>query len=242
MEFWTFWAAMLGVASFLRNLLPKEYGYMFDTWIRRALSRFMPYVLFDIPEFYGAGNNEIYDYVQSYLSSSTAIAAQHVNLCRPKNATQNTFSLAHHETVEDTFMGTKVWWTHAVSQRQQPAIQWSSSPNDEKRKFTLKIRKKDKSRLLEPYVQHVMDVAKTEKELSRDRLLYTNVKNGSGGYYISQPSFLLMLHPSFDVIVVLLHMSLSFSVRPKVSPVLAAVRSGHYHQMILQPASVQFLL
>lgn len=189
MELWTFWAAMLGVLSFLRNLLPKEYGSMFDTWIRRAINRFMPYVFFDIPEFYGAGNNEIYDYVQSYLSSYSAIAAGRVNLCRPKNATRNTFTLAHHETVEDTFMGTKVWWTHTVSLRQQTAIQWGSTPSDEKRKFTLKILKKDKNRLLQPYVQHVIDVAKTEREMSRDRLLYTNIKNGSNLYGIRFSTF-----------------------------------------------------
>jgi chaperone BCS1 len=201
MEFWTFWAAMLGVLSFLRNLLPKEYGHMFDTWMRRAVSRFMPYVFFDIPEFYGAGNNEIYDYVQSYLSSSTAIAAGHVNLCRPKNATQNTFSLAHHETVEDIFMDTKVWWTHEVSQRQQSGIQWGAVPNDEKRKYTLKMRKKDKSKVLDLYVQHVMDIAKSEKELSRDRLLYTNVKNGSSGYKKKAWESVPFKHPStFDTL------------------------------------------
>lgn len=196
MEIWTFWAAMLGVLSFLRGLLPKEYGYMFDTWIRRALSHITPYVLFDIPEFYGAGGNEIYDYVQSYLSSSTAIAAQHVNLCRPKNATQNTFSLAHHETVEDTFMGAKVWWTHEISTRQQPTLQWGDNVNDEKRKYTLKIRKKDKTRILDKYVQHVMDIAKSEKELSRDRLLYTNIRNGSGGYKKRAWESVPFKHPS----------------------------------------------
>ncbi|KAG0568366.1 hypothetical protein KC19_6G014600 [Ceratodon purpureus] len=203
MELWTFWAAMLGVLSFLRSLLPKEYGFMFDTWIRRALSHLTPYVLFDIPEFYGAGGNEIYDYVQSYLSSSTAIAAQHVNLCRPKNATQNTFSLAHHETVEETFMGAKVWWSHEISTRQQPTMTWGDQVNDEKRKYTLKIRKKDKSRILDQYVQHVMDVAKSVKELARDRLLYTNIKNGSGGFSYKKKAWesVPFKHPStFDTL------------------------------------------
>ncbi|XP_024396764.1 AAA-ATPase At4g25835 [Physcomitrium patens] len=200
MEFWTFWAAMLGVLGFFRNILSKEYGNTFDSWLHRALTYFSPYAFVDIPEFEGAGGNEIYEFVQSYLSSSTASDAQHVNLCRPKNASQNTFSPAPLETVEDTFTGTKVWWKRSVYIRQSTGIQFSDVPNDEKRKYTLKIRKKDRDRLLEPYVQHVVDAAKSIKERSRDRLLYTNIK---GSNYFRKKSWeaVPFKHPStFDTL------------------------------------------
>ena len=197
MEFWTFWAAMLGVFSFLRNLLPKEYTQVFDSYVRRLLHALTPYVIFDVPEFHGAGGNEIYDHVEAYLSSTTAIAAHHVNLCRPKNATQNTFSLAHHESIQEEFMGAKVWWSHEVSSRQPKgfAASWDEAGSlDEKRKYTLKIKKADKSRILEPYVQHVIDVAKTVRERSRDRLLYTNFKVGKG--CVCSPPLLSLSLPS----------------------------------------------
>lgn len=51
---------------------------------------------------------------------------------------------------------------------------------DEKRKYTLKMRKGDKSRVLEAYVQHIIDVAGEVKDRSRDRLLYTNIKTTNG--------------------------------------------------------------
>lgn len=72
MELWTFWAATLGVLGFLQALLPNEYTTIFHTWVRRLLHQFMPYVFFDIPEFYGAGGNEIYDHVQVSAKSFNA--------------------------------------------------------------------------------------------------------------------------------------------------------------------------
>jgi hypothetical protein len=69
MELWTFWAAILGMVGFMQNLLPKEYANFFHTWVRKSINYFIPYVLFEIPEFYGAGSNEIYDHVQASSDS-----------------------------------------------------------------------------------------------------------------------------------------------------------------------------
>jgi hypothetical protein len=110
------------------------------------------------------------------------MAARHVNLCRPRNATQNTYSLAHNESVEESFQGATLWWSHDVSPRQQAGgFSWGNeAPMDEKRRYTLKMRKGDKSRVLEAYVQHIIDVAGEVKARSRDRLLYTNIKTTNG--------------------------------------------------------------
>jgi chaperone BCS1 len=184
MEFWTLLAIIPGLFAFIHNILPPQYAQIFDTWVKSLVNYFSPYAFLDVPEFYGAGGNDVYDYVEEYLSSSTALAAQHVSLCRPKNATQNTFSLAHNESIMKQFMGVNVWWTHRVSQRQGTNFSWpGDAPQDEKRTYTLKIRKSHKSRVLEPYVEHVIATAKKVKDQTRDRLLYTNVKNN--GYYQS---------------------------------------------------------
>ena len=176
----TFWAggSILGALSLLLRFFPEEYLAMFNAWMRKIVQYFNPYVQFEIPEFSGAGNNEIYDYVEAYLSSSTAIAAEKVSLCRPKNASHNTFSLGNHENLEDnSFMNTKVWWTHEIIPRMSPRIDlWDTTPVDDRRRYILRIRKQDKDRVLEPYVQHVIETAKLEKERTRDRLLYTNLK------------------------------------------------------------------
>ncbi|CAK9208331.1 unnamed protein product [Sphagnum jensenii] len=188
------------VISFVASILPSEYRRILDTWAKSLANYLTPYAFFEVPEFYGAGGNEIYDHVQTYLSSSTAIAAHHVSLCRPKNATRNTFSLAHNESIEEEFMGVNLWWTHHVSQRQGNTVNWGDVPLDEKRTYTLKIRKTDKTRVLEPYVEHVIATAKNLKDRTRDRLLYTNVK-GKGGYNKRVWESVPFKHPStFDTL------------------------------------------
>ncbi|CAN5964535.1 unnamed protein product, partial [Sphagnum jensenii] len=98
------------------------------------------------------------------------------------------------------FMGVNVWWTHSVSPRQGTNFSWpGDAPQDDKRTYTLKIRKSDKSRVLEPYVEHVIATAKKVKEQTRDRLLYTNVKNT--GYQQKLWESVLFKHPStFDTL------------------------------------------
>lgn len=188
LELWTFLAIFPGLVTFGTKILPSEYRRILSTWNKSLVSYFTPYAFVEVPESYGAGGNEIYDYVQTYLSSSTAIAAHHVSLCRPKNATYNTFALADNESIHEEFMGAQISWTHHVSQRQAGSnpINWRGlpAPEDEKRIYTLKIRKEVRSRLLEPYVEHVIATAKNVKDRARDRLLYTNVRN-NGGYKIN---------------------------------------------------------
>ncbi len=98
-------AIIPGLFAFIHNILPPQYGQIFDTWVKSLVDYFSPYAFLNVPEFYGAGGNVVYDYVQEYLSSSTALSAHHVSLCRPKNATQNTFSLAHNESIMKQFHG-----------------------------------------------------------------------------------------------------------------------------------------
>lgn len=174
-----FWMGVLGVLGFVRGLIPPEYLRVYNQWVRHVLHYLLLDARFDIHEFEGGAQNEIYDEVQMYLTKVTSTRAQHVNLCRPKNATQTTFTLANNESLEDSFMGARVWWTHNLEERkQQPLFSYSGEgTQDEKRMFSLHLRKGDKDRVLAAYMQHVKEVAATVREQSRDRLLYTNHKN-----------------------------------------------------------------
>lgn len=173
-----FWMGVLGVLGFVQGLLPSEYHRVYQQWVRRVLHFIFPDATFDIPEFVGGAENEIYDEVQMYLTKVTSAKAQHVNMCRPRNATLTTFTLANNETLVDTFMGTRIRWTHMLENRnQQPIFSFSEGPQDQKRTFSLRLRKGDKDRVLEAYMEHVKKVAETVKEQSRDRLLYTNQKS-----------------------------------------------------------------
>lgn len=110
MEFWIFWVVMLGVLGFFCNIFLKEYGNIFDFWLYCVLIYFLFYVFVDILEFEGVGGNEIYEFVQFYLSFLIVLDVQYVNLCCLKNVFQNIFLFVFFEIVEDIFMGMKVWW------------------------------------------------------------------------------------------------------------------------------------
>lgn len=172
-----FWMGVLGVLGFVRGLIPDEYYRVYNHWVRGVLHYIFLHATFDIYEFEGGAENEIYDEVQMYLTKVTSAKAQHVNLCRPKNAAQMTFTLAHNETLEDSFMGARIWWTHILEERKQATFSFSEGTQDQRRKFSLQVRKGDKDRVLKAYMQHVKEVAETVREQSRDRLLYTNQKN-----------------------------------------------------------------
>lgn len=69
-------------------------------------------------------------------------------------------------------------WEHTVIQRQAQTFSWRPLP-EEKRGFTLRIRKKDKAVILGAYLDFVMEKANEIRRSNQDRLLYTNSRGGS---------------------------------------------------------------
>lgn len=63
-------------------------------------------------------------------------------------------------------------------QRQSQTFSWRPLP-EEKRGFTLRVKKKDKAIILGSYLDFVMDKANEIRRNNQDRLLYTNSRGGS---------------------------------------------------------------
>ncbi|XP_040383314.1 AAA-ATPase At4g25835-like [Oryza brachyantha] len=182
-EYWTALASLMGALAFLQGVLhavfPAELRAAVARLLGRATRAFSPYCYFDVTETEGMSTNEIYDAVQLYLSSTAAPAAgARLSLSRPHNASSFTFGLAASDRVLDGFRGAAVAWEHVVAPRQSQGFSWRPLP-EEKRRFTLRIRRGDRDKLLPAYLDHILASAADIRRRSQDRLLYTNARGGA---------------------------------------------------------------
>ncbi|KAK1558254.1 hypothetical protein Q3G72_000326 [Acer saccharum] len=181
-EYWASLASLLGVLAFCQSLLqvifPPELRFAFLKLLNRIFNVFSTYCYFDITEIDGVNTNELYNAVQLYLSSSVSISGSRLSLTRALNSSAITFGLSNNDCIYDSFNGVTVLWEHVVAPRQAQTFSWRPMP-EEKRGFTLRIRKKDKSVILDLYLEFIMEKANDIRRKNQDRLLYTNSRGGS---------------------------------------------------------------
>ncbi|KAM7252741.1 hypothetical protein ACFE04_008250 [Oxalis oulophora] len=181
-EYWTSLASILGVLAFCQTLLqtifPPELRFATLKLFNRIANFFSSYCYFDITEIDGVNTNELYNAVQLYLSTSVSISTRRLSLTRALNSSAITFGLSNNDCITDTFNSVSVQWEHVITQRQAQTFSWRPLP-EEKRGFTLRIRKKDKSLILDLYLDFIMDKANEIRRKNQERLLYTNSRGGS---------------------------------------------------------------
>ncbi|CAA0809717.1 P-loop containing nucleoside triphosphate hydrolases superfamily protein [Striga hermonthica] len=184
-EMWTTMASIMGVWAFFQSLLhtvfPPELRFAALKFLHRISGYFSSYCYYDITEIDGVNTNELYNAVQLYLSSSASLASgtsTRLSLTRALNSSSITLGLSNNDRLSDTFLGAPVEWEHVVVPRQPQSFSWRPLP-EEKRGFTLRLRKRDKRLVLGPYLDHVMERAADIRRRSQDRLLYTNSRGGS---------------------------------------------------------------
>ncbi|KAF7847379.1 hypothetical protein BT93_L3021 [Corymbia citriodora subsp. variegata] len=171
-ESWTSLTAPLG-QTLLQMVLPPELRSASLRLLKRTLGS---HCYFEINENDGFNTNELYDAVQIYLSSiaSTSASCSRLSLTRARNSTATTYGLSNNKCVADVFHGVAVQWKHVVTQRYSQ----TSSQHDEKRSFTLRIRKHDKDLILNTYLDEIMKKAKDIHRNNRERIIYTNSGGG----------------------------------------------------------------
>ncbi|PON97915.1 Mitochondrial chaperone/AAA ATPase [Trema orientale] len=181
-EYWTSFASLLGVFAFCQTLLqavfPPELRFAAVKLFNKVFHRFSSYCYFDITEIDGVNTNELYNAVQLYLSSSASLAGSRLSLTRALNSSAITFGLSNNDVIADSFNGATVLWEHVVTQRQSQTFSWRPLP-EEKRGFTLRVRKRDKHLVLTSYLDFVTERAAEIRRRNQDRLLYTNSRGGS---------------------------------------------------------------
>ncbi|XP_030458806.1 AAA-ATPase At5g57480-like [Syzygium oleosum] len=196
-ESWTSLASLLGILAFCQSLIqvviPRELQLASLKFLLRALGCFSSYCYFDITEMDGVNTNGLYNDVQLYLCSFVCSSASRLSLSRALNSSATIFGLSNN----DVFDGVAVQWEHVVMQRQSRTFSWRPLP-DEKRGFTLRIRKRDKELILDSYLNDIKDKANDIRRNNQERLIYTNSHSGSRGHpWVSVP----FKHPStFDTL------------------------------------------
>ncbi|XP_073304944.1 AAA-ATPase At5g57480-like [Primulina huaijiensis] len=181
-EIWTTMASIMGVWAFCQSLLhtvfPPELRFASLKFVYRLFSYFSSYCYYDITEIDGVNTNELYNAVQLYLSSSASISGTRLSLTRGLNSSSITFGLSNNDRLIDSYKGVAIEWEHIVTQRQAQTFSWRPLP-EEKRGFTLRVKKKNKQLVLSSYLDYVMEKANELRRRNQDRLLYTNSRGGS---------------------------------------------------------------
>ncbi|XP_022863591.1 AAA-ATPase At4g30250-like isoform X2 [Olea europaea var. sylvestris] len=189
-QMWSF----IGLLTVLQNILPTQLLSFLHSVYESLHDFFSPYSYFEIPEFNGYCGidvNDLYRHVNLYLNSiNTSTTCRRLTLSRSKSSNRISYTVAPNHTVNDSFKGHHLSWTHQVETVQDSL--------DEKRSFTLKLPKRHHMILLDPYLEHVTTSAEEFERVSRERRLFTN--NGHSSFE-SGWSSVPFHHPStFDTL------------------------------------------
>ena len=180
-EFWSSLVSLLGVLAFCQSILhavlPSELRFA-ALKLFKCLSHCSSYCYFDITEIDGVNTHKLYNVVQLYLSSSVSITSSRLSLTRALNPSSTTFGLSNNDSLVDTFNRVSVLWEHVVTQRQSQTFSWRPLP-EEKRGFTLRIKKGDKHLILNSYLDYITEKANDIRRKNQERFLYTNSRGGS---------------------------------------------------------------
>uniref|UniRef100_A0A0C9S6I5 TSA: Wollemia nobilis Ref_Wollemi_Transcript_14803_1983 transcribed RNA sequence n=1 Tax=Wollemia nobilis TaxID=56998 RepID=A0A0C9S6I5_9CONI len=184
MEMWSSLGGVMATIYFVRTIakeyLPSELYDYFTKLVLKLARIFSSYVTIVIEENEGFKVSEVYESVQTYLSTLSSSAATRLKLNKPKNAKKFTFTMDKNEQLEDEFKGVKVWWILHSRELKQQSFSWHAV-SDEKRYFELKFHKRDQEKIFNAYLPHVMAEAKMLELQNRHRKIYTN-KGDNGSY------------------------------------------------------------
>ncbi|CAI9764895.1 unnamed protein product [Fraxinus pennsylvanica] len=116
-----------------------------------------------IPEFNeNCQQNQFYQKVSVYVNSLDSIEdSDFTNLFSGKKSSDIILCLDDDQTIKDTFLGARVSWINKIERNH--------------RSFVLKMKKKDKRRILKPYLQHIHTVSDDIEQRRKDLKLRINI-------------------------------------------------------------------
>ncbi|XP_074279642.1 AAA-ATPase At2g46620-like [Silene latifolia] len=148
-------------------------------WCELLSDKFHDHQLLQIPEFNdNSQENHLFRRVTLYLNSLESLEdSDNTNLFSGLNPNDIVLTLSSDQTILDTFLGARVSWTYRVLP--------PTSCGGETRYVTLRIRTRDKRRVLRSYLQHIHAVSDEIDQRKRVLRLFTAV--GCGGRWRSVP-------------------------------------------------------
>lgn len=148
----------------LRLLLKTSVILIVRKWVRSLGDMCYVWQCYRVPQYNQLlQENELYRKLSAYINSLASVEdSDFANLVTGSRSNDVVLSLDPNQTVFDSYLGARVAWTNVVGE------------SDGRRCFVLRIRKKDKRRILRPYLQHIL--AKYE-EFERELKLYINCES-----------------------------------------------------------------
>ncbi|KAI5073873.1 hypothetical protein GOP47_0011886 [Adiantum capillus-veneris] len=187
----------MGVLALVQTFLPVSLRRWLDRGLEKLWDKLFhsadPHVLVEVEERAGPSRN-VYNlfYRQSgvYLSSLRSAIDSHMRLkvFRSNEDSSITFSLPDKETLEDSFGGARVWWTHTCREKEGGGGGNHIMSGDEKRSFILKFLKPDRSIIIPGYLDHISKLASEIEHRNAHRHLYTNNFRGWEEIPFNHPS------------------------------------------------------
>ncbi|KAG8391973.1 hypothetical protein BUALT_Bualt01G0243100 [Buddleja alternifolia] len=164
--------------------------YLVRKWVERVDDRVHVHQHFKVPELNDSTQqqNQFYRRVFLYLNSFISLEdADFTNLFSGRKPNDVVLSLDDDQIIRDTFLGARLSWHNKVERDDENHVV--------SRCFVLRIKKKDKRRILKPYLQHIHTVS-DDIELRRKEL---RIHYNSNGKWKSVP----FNHPAnFDSLVI----------------------------------------
>ncbi|WOK91946.1 AAA-ATPase [Canna indica] len=183
--------SLLGLLTILQNILPSQLLALLHSMWQSLQDSLTPYSYFDVPEFLGSSAvepNDLYRHVYLYLhqsllssaAASSASAPPRLTLSLPRgSASVPSLSLSPNHSLEDSFAGHRLLWTHHADTLQDSL--------EERRSFALRLPKRAAASLLGAYLSHLSGAADHLERSSRPRRLFTNSPRGGPPSWSSVP-------------------------------------------------------
>lgn len=185
---------LFAIVSFLvivRFMFKTSILHIFLKWWRCFEDRFYVYQSYKIPQYNEQyQENQLYRKISVYLNSLASLDDSdltNLNLLSGSKSTEIFLQLDANQTVYDTFFSSRVSWTNESEK----------NGDGSRRSYVLRIRKKDKRRVLRQYLQHVLTVADEIEQKKKEIRLYMNLEQGDGRW-----RSIAFTHPAtFDTVV-----------------------------------------
>ncbi|OWM74659.1 AAA-ATPase At3g50940-like [Punica granatum] len=169
-------ASIMLARTLANDLLPHEFQEYFFSGVRNFFSQFSSQVTVVIEEFDGLVNNQIYEAAQVYLSTKISPSTRRLKVSKPEKENNFNVSMETNEEVIDVFNGVKVKWILA-SRRVESGYRadhgMNSSYNFEVRFFELSFHLKHQDMVINSYLPHIVEAAKSLRQEKKTLKLFT---------------------------------------------------------------------
>lgn len=184
--------------------------YGLKKWTHWFEDRIHVHQFYKVPELNeNLQENPFYRKVSTYVNSLASVEdSDFTNLYSGQKSTDIILCLDDNQVVRDTFLGARTSWKNEV---------------EEKRTFVLKIKKKDKRRILHSYLQHIHTVSDEIEQRWREVKLFINASDHHRRW-----KYVPFAHPS-TLDTILMDSDLKNKVK---SDLQSFLKSKHYYHRL----------